>query len=80
MDKILKDGTVLTKAKFWRTTCKNCGIEMDKSIIMNGGKFCKKGCRIEFIRKPKKRKFYPEIKEPDLDDDMSWDAHKHEIN
>ncbi len=79
MDKMLKDGTVLTKARFIRTTCKNCSVEMDKSIILNGGKFCKKKCRIEFIRKNKKKKrkqydyVYPK---QNLDDDISWDAHK----
>lgn len=51
MDKILSDGTVITKAKFWRTTCKQCGKEMPKDIIMNGGKFCNKLCRRNWTSK-----------------------------
>ena len=62
MDKILSDGTVLTKAKFWRTTCKSCRKEMPKSIIMSGGNFCNKSCRASFNpRKPKR--LYPVIDE-----------------
>lgn len=48
MEKILKDETVLTKAKFIRTTCKNCNKELPKSVIFSGGKFCNKKCRKQF--------------------------------
>lgn len=56
MDKILKDGTILTKAKFWRTTCKQCRKELEKNIIMQEGKFCNKKCRINWQKKYSKRK------------------------
>ena len=45
MEKILSDGTVLIKARFIRTTCKQCRKEMPKSIIMSGCNFCNKSCR-----------------------------------
>ena len=49
MDKILSDGTVLKKARFLRTTCKQCCKELPKDVIMREGKFCNKSCRGKFI-------------------------------
>jgi len=57
MEKILSDNTVLTKAKFWRTTCKQCQKEMPKSIIMNEGNFCSKECRNAWNAKKRKPKY-----------------------
>ena len=51
MNKILADGTILTKARFTRTTCKQCRKEMPKSIIMSGGNFCNKLCRRDWNNK-----------------------------
>jgi len=56
MEKILSDGTVLEKARFWRTTCKACRKELPKSIIMNEGKFCNKLCRRNWTDKKHKPK------------------------
>ncbi len=51
MDKILSDGTILTKARFIRTTCKQCRKEMPKSVIMSGGNFCNKSCKRDWNNK-----------------------------
>lgn len=34
-----------------RTTCKNCWDPLPKSVIGEGKDFCKRKCRIEWIRK-----------------------------
>jgi hypothetical protein len=71
MDKILSDGTVLTKARFWRTTCKQCRKELPKSVIMNEGKFCNKLCRFNWNRISHKVKGYSTSPMPDLDAEYS---------
>ena len=53
MDKYLSDGTVLTKSRFWRTTCKHCRKELPKEIIVSEGKFCSKLCRQSWNTKHK---------------------------
>lgn len=68
MDKILKDGTIITKARFRRTTCKNCGIELEKSIIFAGGKFCGRKCRKAFKPRKKKRHTFCHNKIDDIND------------
>ena len=75
MDKILSDGTVLTKARFIRTTCKSCRKEMPKSIIMSGGNFCNKLCRSLWNKKSHKPRpkygyekdqgYMPSLEEPE---------------
>lgn len=59
MDKLV-NGRVYHKAKFLRTTCKNCGKELSHDKIMQGYKWCNKKCRSLWLQKQSKkpRKIY----------------------
>lgn len=50
MDKLV-DGILYTKAKFLRTTCKNCRKQLSKEFINNHSNFCSRICRVSFVRK-----------------------------
>lgn len=54
MDKII-DGKLYKKAKFLRTTCKNCRKVLPIEIINKEGKYCNKGCKKAFIQKNNKK-------------------------
>lgn len=53
MDKIV-NGVIYTKARFLRTTCKNCGKQLSNDSIERGYKWCNKACNLAF--KPRKGK------------------------
>jgi len=77
MDKIV-EGVVFKKARFLRTTCKNCGKDLSLAQVKQEKKWCSKECNALFQKKKHKKRKYI-FHEPDLDDDMSWDAHKHDF-
>ena len=53
MDKTV-NGITYKKAKFLRTTCKNCRKDLPHKIIMKEGKFCNKKCNQLFQNKQKR--------------------------
>ena len=54
MEKII-NGRVYRKAKFLRTTCKNCRKTLPNEVIDKEGKFCDKMCRRIFQNKQNKK-------------------------
>ncbi len=49
------NGKTYTKAKFLRTTCKNCRKDLPTEVIDREGKFCNKPCNRAFQAKQKKK-------------------------
>lgn len=45
------NGITYTKARFLRTTCKNCGKALSHSSIVSGYKWCNKKCNIAYKSK-----------------------------
>jgi len=77
MDKIV-EGVVFKKARFLRTTCKNCGKDLSLNQVKREKKWCRVECNVEFQVKQKNKRYKhkPNNHQDDLDDDPSWDAHK----
>ena len=85
MDKIV-EGVLFKKARFLRTTCKNCGKSLTLKQVKKEKKWCSCECNLLFVKKKHKKKTkyinitkqkgLPEYYNSNLDDDPSWDSHK----
>ena len=89
MEKIV-EGVVFRKARFLRTTCKNCGKDLTLNQVKQEKKWCSKKCNVDFQRKNSKRKTKHKASNNNVQEQMDRDldyfegvgtfSHKHEPN